>query len=112
MGLFSLALFPTLPYPVAQSGETSHAPMRAAPSQWVQRLFASVLERTQRVTPCTSGDKSVCVKREVESCTYSTQSAYAEAIDSLARTRKLPSLPTLESRSSALERVMLPWYQH
>lgn len=112
MGLFSLALLPTLPYAVAQSGETSHALMWAAPSQWVLWLFASVLERVRGVTPCTNRDKSVSVKREVESCTYSTQSAYAEAIDSLARTRKLPSLPTLESRSSALERVMLPWYQH
>ena len=32
-------------------------------------------------------------------------------MDSLARTRKLPSLPVLESSSSALERVMLPWFQ-
>lgn len=32
-------------------------------------------------------------------------------MDSLARTRKLPSLPVLDSSSSALERVMLPWFQ-
>lgn len=43
--------------------------------------------------------------------THSTQSAYAREMDSLARTRKLPSLPVLESSSSALERVMLPWFQ-
>lgn len=98
--------------PGGQSGETSHALLWAALSWWVQWLFAPVLERTEGVTPCTSGDKSVRVKHKVESCTYSTQRAYAEGMDSLARTRKLPSLPTLESRSSALERVMLPWYQH
>lgn len=43
--------------------------------------------------------------------THSTQSANARGMDSLARTRKLPSLPALESSSSALERVMLPWFQ-
>lgn len=48
---------------------------------------------------------------EEDSGTHSTQSAYAREMDSLARTRKLPSLPALDSSSSALERVMLPWFQ-
>lgn len=43
--------------------------------------------------------------------TYRTQRAYAPCMDSLSRIRKLPSLAALESRSSALDRVMLLWYQ-
>lgn len=42
--------------------------------------------------------------------THRTQRAYAPCMDSLSRRRKLPSLPALERRSSAVDRVILPWY--
>lgn len=106
MGLFSLAPNPSPPHgPVwwnqPCSDECCTFPVSTAP----------VCAGEEEGWPLPSRDSSVGWGRG-ERCTYSTQSAYAEAIDSLARTRKLPSLPTLESRSSALERVMLPWYQH
>lgn len=49
-------------------------------------------------------------KKQVMS-TYKTQRAYAPCMDSLPRIRKLPSLAALERRSSAFDRVILPWYQ-
>lgn len=106
MGLFSLAPNPSPPHgPVwwnqPCSDECCTFPVSTAP----------VCAGEEEGWPLPSRDSGVGWGRG-ERCTYSTQSAYAEAIDSLARTRKLPSLPTLESRSSALERVMLPWYQH
>lgn len=55
--------------------------------------------------------KSRSSSRKAAISTHRTQRAYAPWMDSLARIRKLPSLAALERRSSALDRVILPWHQ-